>query len=1599
MSSGQKTGLLALILCVAGVMPASAVPGWKVLKGHVPAAVRQLVPLGRLPGTNQLHLAIGVALRDPAGLSNFLADVYSPASPNYRHFLTPEEFAARFSATAADYAAVKNFALTNGFNITGEYGNRLLLDVTASVADAERAFHLKLNKFKHPTEARDFFAPDTEPTVDAALVVVDIQGLSDYYRPHPKSHRMDPNIVTPKTGSGSGGTYFGDDFRNAYVPGATLTGAGQQVGLFQLDGYYASDIAAYAQQAGGGRTNIQVQTVPVGSTNWSIGVNGGNIEVSLDIEMAMSMAPGLSKILVFEGPSSGWPNSVLNAMAASNTVKNLSSSWGWSGGPSTTTDAIFQNMAAQGQSFFNASGDSDAFTTGSGSANGVDNTSLATTPSSSPYITQVGGTTLTTGSGAAYASETAWNWGYDSNSKSYVGSSGGVSSYYSIPSWQTNISMTANLGSTTQRNIPDVALTADNVYVIYGGSGAGGSVGGTSCAAPLWAGFMALVNQQLVALTGIATNSVGFINPAVYGIGKGLNPNYGYAACFHDTTAGNNFWPSSPANYPAVAGYDLCTGWGTPNGQNLINALAPPSDTLVITPANGLNASGYFGGPFSPSSQNYVLTNTSAVALAWSLVNTSAWLNVSAATGTIPANGTNGVTISLNAGSLAVGTYTATVQFTNGNTHVVQGQQFSLQVLEPLAVTPAAGFTASGAVGGPFTVTAQNFTLSNLSSASLNWGIANTSVWLNVSPAGGSLGGGGQATVAASLNSAASNLVAGAYAATVFFTNQTSGTVQSRQFALTVSQSLVQNGGFETGDFTGWTLNGSGGNANFVAGSSSVSGMSSHSGSYYAVLGQSGSLAYLSQTLATQPGQLYLVSLWLNSSANPYSGHQTTPNEFSVSWNGASIYDKTNIGITGWINLQFVVVATGPATILQFGGRDDPYYLGLDDVSVVPGFAPVITTQPTNLTLHSGGTAVFNATATGSTNLVYQWRKNGTNISNGTGIAGATTTNLTLTAVTTNSSGNYSLFVTNIFGVATSSVANLTVVLPPAITSSSVTNRTIQCGGNTNAFTVTASGTAPLSYQWSLDGSPVLNATNTSYSITNLHLPNHTVSVAVTNLYGSLASNAVLTVQDTIPPVITLNGANPFYVELGGTFTDPGATATDLCAGAVSVIISGSVNTNAVGTNTLTYTAGDGSGNTNSATRTVIVRDTTPPTILWSFTNLVLAANSNCVAPMPNVTGTNYILATDLSPPLAITQSPTNNSILPLGTNVVVITVADAYTNKSYSTNTILVQDQTPPAITLSGGNLLTNELGAAFTDPGVTASDTCSGIALLTTNGTVNVNAVGTNTLTYTAVDGSGNTNTATRTVIVMDITPPTILWSFTNLVLVANSNCVAPMPDVTGTNFILATDSSEPLTISQSPTNNSILPLGTNTVVITVAGAYGDTAYSTNTIIVQDQTPPVILSQPQSQTNLIGSTAIFSVAATACTPLTFQWYSNNAALAFPTSPTLKLSDLTLASAGNYYVVASANGGSSTSAVATLTVNLIPPAISAVAVSPDGGFSMNLAGSPGYTYILEATTNLFPSNWLPIATNTLGTNGTLPFTDPSATNYQQQFYRLQLEQ
>lgn len=879
-----RSGLLLFLLTTT---PATwAAGGAKMLAGHVPDATKRLKSKGPLPLTNQLDLAIGLPLRDSAGLDAFLAQILDPHSTNYRKYLTPDEFTARFGPTQADYDQVVEFARQNHLMVTATHSNRLLLDVNGTVGDIQRAFHVTMNTYRHPTENRDFFAPDADPSVDAALPVADISGLNNFAIPHPNCLRMDSATASngvPKSGSGPSGNYLGNDFRAAYVPGVTLTGAGQIVGLLEFDGFYASDISAYEAAAGLAAVPLETVLLDGFSGTPTTGANSGNGEVSLDIEMAIAMAPGLSKIVSFEAGPNGLQNDVLNAMAASNQIKQFSCSWGWGGGPSATTDNIFRQMAAQGQSFFCAVGDSDAFTLGSSSANGVDNPSLANSPASSPYITVVGGTTLsTTGPGGAWSSETVWNWGL--NNGSYVGTSGGVSSYYVLPSWQTGISMTANGGSTSFRNIPDVAMTADSVYVYYG-NGTAGSFGGTSCATPLWAGLAALMNQQA---TGAGRATVGFINPAIYSVGTSSV----YASSFHDTTTGNNTSSSSPNNYYAVAGYDLCTGWGTPAGQSLINSVAGIPDSLVISPATGFTGVGPVDGPFTPDSQTLVLSNASSSPLTWSVLTGTAWVDAAPSGGILAGNATTNVvvTLSAGAGNLGAGIYSTNILFTNLTTQVGQSETFALQIGQSIVENggfETGGFTGWTLVGNTVVGRGRRATIYDaVESTSSGYQVVHSGNY------GAFLGDNAVATLSQTL----STIPGQNYMLSYWLENPVSGTIQ--KFA--VNWNGASMGSLSNPPAFSWT------NFQFI-----VTATSASSVLQFAVENDPSYFGLDDVSVAPIP-------------AAKFGPVVKTASDFSLTWNSASglsyqLQYATNMANPNWMNLGAPVVATGNSMTITDG--------------------------------------------------------------------------------------------------------------------------------------------------------------------------------------------------------------------------------------------------------------------------------------------------------------------------------------------------------------------------------------------------------------------------------------------------------------------------------------------------------------------------------------------------------------------------------------------------------------------------------------------------------------------------------------------------------
>ena len=546
-------------------------------------------------------------------------------------------------------------------------------------------------------------------------------------------------------------------------------------------------------------------------------------------------------MVVYEAGPNGIPNHVLSAMSTNTTVKQFGCSWDFGSLTSaerTTMDDYFKKMAADGQSFFNASGDAGAY---------VGNW---TPPDDDPYITLVGGTVLATcAPGGAWLSETAWN-APDYNEAT----AGGYTANYSIAStatWQQGISMSANQGSTTLRNIPDVAMVADDILIVAD-NGQQEVTGGTSAAVQLWAAFNALVNEQA---TAIGQQSVGFINPAIYAIGKSGS----YSAFFDDVTVGDNSTNGDESlSFPAVPGYDLCTGWGSAAGGSLILALATP-DRFVVTPGRG--------------------------------------------------------------------------------------------------------FAANAPAGGPFSVSSQSLSLSNSGTSPLNWSLSNTCLWLNVSPSSGTLTPGSAATtVTVNLNPTANSLAAGVYTANVQLTNTTSGFVQTRQFTLQVGQNLVQDGGFEAGDFAYWDLLGTDASSYNYVDDGHFTGVTAYDGSYFAFLGESNSMAYLSQTLPTTAGQPYALSFWLQSVD---FGSGTIPNQFIVQWNGSTVTNIVNAGVFNWMNMNHVVVGAGPSTVLQFGARNDPGGFALDDVSVEP--IPVPRFQSINA---RNGT--INLTWTTMAGLTYQ---------------------------------------------------------------------------------------------------------------------------------------------------------------------------------------------------------------------------------------------------------------------------------------------------------------------------------------------------------------------------------------------------------------------------------------------------------------------------------------------------------------------------------------------------------------------------------------------------------------------------------------------------
>lgn len=502
--------------------------------------------------SQRMNLSIVLPLRNQADLTSLVGRLYDPSSPDFHKFLSAGQFAQQFSPTDADYQAVVAYAQASGFTVGAAPANRLVVPITGTVTQVEKAFNVRMGLYHHPTEDRLFFSPDREPSLNLNVPVAHIAGLDNYSTPKPMVHRSpEPDGQTHyvTAGSGPGGAFLASDMRYAYYGTGALDGTGQTVALLEFDGYNKSDVDLTFSSVGESYS-VPVNNVLLDGATGAPASGDDNEEV-LDIVQAIGMAPNLSQVRVYIG---GNDVDVLNAIASEDLAQEVSISWSWSPDDPATDDVFFEECAAQGQSVFASSGDWGEFDPA------FDNFY----PAEDQFVTAVGGTDLSTqGGGGPWASETAWSR-----------SGGGISpDGIPMPAWQAGVATSTNGGSNTLRNVPDVAAQADFVNYNCTMGACAGDYGGTSFSAPRWAAFTALINQQAAA-SGDPT--VGFINPALYALGEGT----AYASDFHDITYGNNDARNNCCGWPyynAVAGYDLVTGWGSPNGQSLIDALAPPA--------------------------------------------------------------------------------------------------------------------------------------------------------------------------------------------------------------------------------------------------------------------------------------------------------------------------------------------------------------------------------------------------------------------------------------------------------------------------------------------------------------------------------------------------------------------------------------------------------------------------------------------------------------------------------------------------------------------------------------------------------------------------------------------------------------------------------------------------------------------------------------------------------------------------------------------------------------------------------------------------------------------------------------------------------------
>jgi kumamolisin len=514
-----------------------------------------------------LSLNVGLDVRNSSGLDAVIRAASTPGSRDFGHYLTRAQYRALYGPTDAQVAAVREWLESNGVRVMGVSPDNLIVDARATTAVAERAFGVTINDYG--VGKRRIFANSTVPTVPAELSVRWVTGLDNY--------SVAQTFHSETRGALNGAPpYFPSDFQQAYdVSGVPLNPPGssrdETIG-FTLWGapLQQSDLDTFASDTSSPRIVVG-QTGPDGidfvpctaSSCQAGGTQSGDtsawVETALDVEEAHGVAPGAHlRYWLAATDGSGHADAValenaVNAAANDTSVHVVSNSWGFDGSDfkDPNLDASLQEAASAGTTFFFASGD----------------TQQISYPATSPYVVAVGGTTLNLDTHSNYASETVWNSGNG------PGGGTGCSLIWSRPSWQVGVGAAATCPGRAE---PDVAADADpgtGAYVVV--SGASQTVGGTSLAAPLWAGMATVWNELDLEHH---QPGIGFVAPLLYSIGNNATS---YAYDFHDVTMGET------GSHPAGPGWDEATGWGSPDLAHLTVGKSPiPTTTTLHSSTN-----------------------------------------------------------------------------------------------------------------------------------------------------------------------------------------------------------------------------------------------------------------------------------------------------------------------------------------------------------------------------------------------------------------------------------------------------------------------------------------------------------------------------------------------------------------------------------------------------------------------------------------------------------------------------------------------------------------------------------------------------------------------------------------------------------------------------------------------------------------------------------------------------------------------------------------------------------------------------------------------------------------------------------------------------